>query len=429
VSTIALDGRVAHRPGRRFAIARASGSCDGRLALASDGATDVAGYIQPVHVRRLVTEYGDYLLAGVIGAVFIGEETLSQEITKHRPWAVLVALAFAAALAARRRLPAVLLLAGAAVIGLNHTVLHGVGEGGAFLFGFIIGIYSAGRYARGPVFWVCAVMVLGAIPLAAFDPHQPPGFGDFAFFTIYFTGPFVTGRLVRHRTERERHWENQAAAAQADREEQARAAVIAERARIARELHDVVSHAISVVVLQARGGRRVLDATPADAREAFDVIEHAGEQALIEMRRLLTMLRQTDEDPTLTPQPGLRLIDELAAQLTSTGLPVDVCVEGQPVEVPPGIDVSAYRIIQEALTNTLKHAGPAHARVVVRYRPDELELEVVDDGSGNGTGGGSGQGLAGIRERVGIYGGELHAGRRPEGGYLVKARLPLTATP
>ena len=416
------------RDGGSGSLARAV-SRAARLALASDGASGIRGYIQPVRLRRWVIEYGDYLLAGLIGAVYVGEETLSQEITEHRPWAVLVALVFAAALAARRRLPLVLLLVGAVVIVLNHTVLDGVAEGGAFLFGFIIGIYSAGRYARGSTFWLCGAMVLGAIPLAAFDPHQSPGFGDFAFFTMYLTGPFVTGRLVRYRTERERHWESQAAAARADREEKARQAVVAERARIARELHDVVSHAISVIVLQARGGRRVLDAAPADAREAFDVIEHAGEQALVEMRRLLTMLRQTEEDLVLAPQPSLKRIGELAAQLTSTGLPVDVSIEGEPVEVPPGIDVSAYRIVQEALTNTLKHAGPAHARVVVRYRADELELEVADDGPGTGTAGGSGQGLAGIRERVGIYGGELHAGRRPEGGYLVRARLPLTAAP
>jgi signal transduction histidine kinase len=143
------------------------------------------------------------------------------------------------------------------------------------------------------------------------------------------------------------------------------------------------------------------------------------------MRRLLGMLRRNDEELALAPQPSLTRLDELAAGLTTTGLPVEITIEGEPIELPPGIDVSAYRIVQEALTNALKHAGPASAHVIVRYLPGELELEVLDDGAGNGGGGGSGHGLDGIRERVGIYGGELDARARPEGGYALRARLPL----
>jgi signal transduction histidine kinase len=173
----------------------------------------------------------------------------------------------------------------------------------------------------------------------------------------------------------------------------------------------------------------MLDEDPAETRVALDAIERAGEQALGEMRRLLGMLRLADERAALTPQPGLGRLGELAAEVTAAGLPVDVRVEGDVVELPPGVDVSAYRIVQEALTNALKHAGPARATVVLRYVPDELELEIADDGAGTGDGGGggSGQGLVGIRERVGFYGGELAAGPDPGGGFRVWARLPVPA--
>jgi signal transduction histidine kinase len=179
------------------------------------------------------------------------------------------------------------------------------------------------------------------------------------------------------------------------------------------------------MLLQARGGRRMLASDPEETRRALDAIDHAGEQALVEIRRLLGVLRETEVEPELAPRPSLARIDELIAQFTGTGLSIQLTVEGEPVELPPGIDVSAYRIVQEALTNTLKHAGPADARVIVRYTPDELELEILDDGPGTTNGGGSGHGLAGLRERVSIYGGELESGPRIAGGYALRARLPL----
>jgi signal transduction histidine kinase len=148
------------------------------------------------------------------------------------------------------------------------------------------------------------------------------------------------------------------------------------------------------------------------------------------MRRLLALLRETDRgDAGLTPQAGLARLDSLAGEMAACGLAVAVRREGEPVELPPGVDMSAYRIVQEALTNSLKHAGQARAEVVIRYLPGELEVEVADDGDGSGPGGGSGSGLAGVRERVDVYGGRFDAGRRPEGGFLVRAKLPLgTAT-
>jgi signal transduction histidine kinase len=208
----------------------------------------------------------------------------------------------------------------------------------------------------------------------------------------------------------------------------AAAAIVDERTQIARELHDVVAHSISVMVLQARGGRRVLDTEPADAHDAFAAIESTGQQALDEMRRLLGMLRTRDEALPFAPQPSLKHLGSLVEQVQAAGLPVHVIVEGEPRDLPPGVDLSAFRIVQEALTNTLTHAGPARARVVLRYLADDLELEVSDDGTGTGVGSSSGYGLVGMRERVGVYGGELEAGRQDGGGYAIRVRLPLRPT-
>jgi signal transduction histidine kinase len=232
----------------------------------------------------------------------------------------------------------------------------------------------------------------------------------------------------RHR-RRTRHAEARAGRAEADREQRAREAVADERTRIARELHDVVAHAISVIVLQAKGGRRMLAIEPEQTRQALDTIVDSGEQALTEMRRLLGMLRRSDDELAMAPLPSLRQLDILAEQVSSAGLPVELRVEGEPVALAPAVDLSAYRIVQEALTNALKHAGPARARVVVRYGARDLELEISDDGRGTATANGGGHGLAGMRERADLFGGEVEGVDRPEGGFVVRARLPLERTP
>jgi signal transduction histidine kinase len=239
------------------------------------------------------------------------------------------------------------------------------------------------------------------------------------FYALLFGAPWVAGRAVRRRRLSERNLELEQAKAEA--------AIAEERARIARELHDVVAHSISVIILQARGGIRALQTEPADAREAFANIDRTGHQALEEMRRLLGMLRHSDEELALAPQPSLRELVSLVEQVRAAGLPVQVAVEGEVRDLPPGVDLSAYRIVQEALTNALRHAGPASARVLLRYHADDLELEITDDGPGTGDGASSGQGLIGMRERVSVYGGELQAGRRPGGGYTLRARLPLVS--
>jgi signal transduction histidine kinase len=208
-----------------------------------------------------------------------------------------------------------------------------------------------------------------------------------------------------------------------DREAQARAAVAAERERIARELHDVIAHSLSVMVVQAQAADRVLEGEHPSAREALASIDATGRQALTEMRRLVGMLRE-QVDPGLAPQPGLGQLDALIERVGDAGLPVDLVVEGPPRPLAPGVDLAAYRIVQEALTNALKHAGPATARVVVRYGDDDMELEVADDGRGARAAEGNGHGLAGMRERVAVYGGMLESGPRDERGFLVRARLP-----
>jgi signal transduction histidine kinase len=219
-------------------------------------------------------------------------------------------------------------------------------------------------------------------------------------------------------------FEERAAQAVREREQTARAAVAEERARIARELHDVIAHNVSVMVVQAGAGGLILEDEYPDVREALKIIDNTGRETVDEMRRLLGVLRRADEDLALAPQPSLARLDTLLEQLRGAGLPVELRVEGEPSELPASVDLSAFRIVQEALTNTLKHAGPARALVVVRYTAHAIELEVSDDGSANITNGGAGHGLIGMRERVTMLGGEFEAGREP-GGYRLRARLPL----
>jgi signal transduction histidine kinase len=197
-------------------------------------------------------------------------------------------------------------------------------------------------------------------------------------------------------------------------------AVAEEQARIARELHDVIAHNVSVMVVQAAAANDVFDSRPERAREALHAIESTGRTALAELRRLLGAVRGD-----YAPQPGLERLDELVAQVRAAGLEVAVSVEGSPRVLPAGIELSAYRVVQEALTNTLKHAEATRADIALRYRDDELGIEVRDDGAGGGNGDGAGHGLIGMRERVTAFGGSLHTGPASTGGYAVKASFPL----
>jgi signal transduction histidine kinase len=215
-----------------------------------------------------------------------------------------------------------------------------------------------------------------------------------------------------------------------DRELATREAIVAERGRIARELHDVVAHHMSVMIVQAAAARAVGETDPTAAAEALRRVEDSGRAGLAEMRRLLRLL-DADDPADREPQPGLARLDELLEGMRATGLPVEAVVEGTPRPVSPGVDLSAYRVVQEALTNSLKHAGGAGARVVLRYRPTVLELEIADEGPGSlvDTTSSGGRGLMGMRERVQLCGGEFEAGPHDGGGFVVRARLPAEAEP
>ena len=213
----------------------------------------------------------------------------------------------------------------------------------------------------------------------------------------------------------------------ADRDARARDAVAQERARMARELHDSVGHALNVVVLHAGAAQRVVATKPELVQQALDNIETAGRQALGDIERMLGILRAGDEEVCCDADPGVDQIEELCDQVRDAGLPVELAVEGEIRELPSSLDLTAYRIVQESLTNTLKHAGRTHAQVKLDYEPDWLGIDVLDEGRGVAAGAsvGGGRGLLGMRERVMIFGGELQAGPRAEGGFAVHARLPL----
>ena len=202
-------------------------------------------------------------------------------------------------------------------------------------------------------------------------------------------------------------------------------AVAEERQRIARELHDVVAHSVSVMTVQAGAVRRLLHPDQERERLALEAIEATGREALTEMRRLVGLLRDQSATPDFAPQPSMRAIDVLLGTVRESGLPVDLVVEGNPAELPPGVDLAAYRVIQEALTNALKYAGPARACVTVRWKRGELELEVANDGTSEPGGDGGGHGLVGLRERVSLVGGTIESGPKEGGGFVVTAHLPL----
>jgi signal transduction histidine kinase len=249
---------------------------------------------------------------------------------------------------------------------------------------------------------------------------------DFFWTTLIFSLAWIFGVAFGNRTAQTRELRQRVAAAELERAAATERAAADERARIARELHDVVAHSISVMVVQASGVRRLLAEGQEREREALLSVERIGREALAEMRRMLGVMRPDEQQPlSLTPQPGLQHLDRLIQQVEQAGLPVHLRVEGPPVDLPAGIDLSAYRIVQEGLTNALKYAQGAHAEVVVRYVDDGVELEVADDGPGANGAELDGHGLAGMRERVALFGGTLDAGPREGGGFVLRAQLPV----
>jgi signal transduction histidine kinase len=340
-------------------------------------------------------------------------------------WPVLVG----APLVLRRRAP----LLGWAIIwagiSLQAVITGNSPEGLELMFVLGVGSYSVAAYStlRRALAGLAITAAGGTIYGLANHDIMSGNTGNLwsaAFFATAVMAAWLAGVFVRGRRE---------AAVQAARtaaaERQAEQAAADERARMARELHDIVGHNLSVVVLQAAGAQAAgsLDAG------TLEKIERSGRQALVEMRRLLGVLRQPSDQPGvpgLSPQPGIAQLAALAEGVRGAGLPVRLVIDGDPAQLPAAVDISAYRIVQEALTNVLKHAGTAHAEVTVSCGTDAVQIEVTDDGAGAPAGElGGGHGLAGMRERVALFGGELAAGPRPAGGFTVRARLPLGGQP
>jgi signal transduction histidine kinase len=356
----------------------------------------------------------DGVLALSLGAVVISE-SVSPGVTTPVAVALPVAVAMTLPLSLRRRWPvaaAAVVAAGFAALGLLDDSRQ---PAQTTLLALAVAVWSVAAYGSRTE----ARLGLGLVFLAILA-NEP---GDFIVLGPLNGGVWAVGRLLRDRQRWASELEQRAVYLERDRAEDTRLAIVEERARIARELHDVVAHHVSVIVMQAGAERIALPETQTETRETLATIERTGREALAELRLLLGMLRREDEEIALAPQPSLDHLERLVEHVREAGLPIELTVEGERTPIPPGVDISAYRIVQEALTNALKHAGPARARVRVRYEPSFIEIEVADDGRGGGHG--NGHGLAGMRERVTIFGGELDAGPRSEGGYLVRSRLPI----
>ena len=301
-------------------------------------------------------------------------------------------------------------------------------------FGFLIALYTVAAN-RDRRISVPAGIASGAVLLLILFIRQEPIEIDAILAEFMFvSAAWFLGDGFRIRREQVIELEDRALRLEREREERAQQAVSEERRVIARELHDVVAHNVSVIVAQAGAARKIAAAQPEEAIGTLANIEGAGREALVEMRRLMGLLR-TDADRVAerSPEPGMHNLDALAIQLRDAGVPITVRVEGDPRPLPVGLELSAFRIIQEALTNILKHAGPARAEVVVRYGPEHLELQIDDDGNGAPEARRRSRrlryGHLGMRERVALFGGELHLGTREEGGYRVTAWLPLDGEP
>jgi signal transduction histidine kinase len=291
-------------------------------------------------------------------------------------------------------------------------------------FALALAIYTVAAHTERRVSLWAGALTLLALPLvlihrAGFNTGE-----SLVHLVIFVAAAWILGDNLRTKRAYYRELEERADRLEREREENVRRAAAEEQERIARELHDVIAHSVSVMVVQAAAARDVFELQPERAREALRSIEESGRSALTELRRLLGIVR-TSERGRLKPQPGLATLEELIEQVRATGLEVELELDGELGELPSGVDLSAYRIVQEALTNTLKHAQATHARVRLGRREQELTIEVADDGAGRVEESANGQGLIGMRERVALLGGVLEAGPGKSGGFAVKARFPL----
>jgi signal transduction histidine kinase len=378
----------------------------------------------------------DSVLALAVAGLTWGTMLLNKDCTCVMPaWAVPVVLGQSLPLALRRRWPVAVWL----VVGIV-TSIHGASElvDPPLSFGGVVAVYTVasrcGRRTSYTVAAVTAACIAGAILVSRDTPWVTT-----AFLYAVFATAWILGDSVRVHRAHAAELEERARRLERDREEDARRAAAAERVRMARELHDVVAHHVSVIALQSQAAEVLLPDDPARAAEAVGAIGVTARQALGELRRMVGALRQEgdeagrDGNGGLTPQPGVSDLSELVQAVVETGLAVRLEIVGEPRPLPPGVDLSAYRIVQEALTNVLKHARAGTASVVLRYGDAELGIRVVDDGAPHPTDGPAavnghgGHGLIGMRERVGLFDGTLAAGPRPDGrGFLVEATLPIS---
>ncbi len=370
-------------------------------------------------LRRLDRRWIDRAIAGVM--LVAGAVELFARVGTPGPQSIAIVVVGYSTLLWRRSRP---LVAGAVMFSM-WVLFNVAGDAvqsmqlplvGALIMGYAMGSYTDGRDARLAPF----VILVGVVAVSA--TWEDTVFTDYLFPTAFVLIAWLAGRGVQTRTRLTEALHEAAVRAQEAHEEEVARAAADERRRIAREMHDVVAHSVSVMVVQAGGARRILEREPARAVEAAAHIEEVGRAALTEMRRLLGLMHHGDERG---PQPGMGRLGALVERTRAAGLPVSLTVEGEPRSLPAGMDLAAYRVVQEALTNAIKHAGAAPTEVTVRWQPDRLELQIVDTGARTANGSGGGHGLVGMEERVRLYDGELRAGRRAGGGFEVIARLPL----
>jgi signal transduction histidine kinase len=332
----------------------------------------------------------------------------------HRLGASALALAITVPVGVRRRWPTLVGTAVPVLSAIDNFAFNGTSIGyplANFFALYALAVWSSTRRFVAGLATVVVVVLGAAVPAGTVA-------GSADYLAVVVVVMLFVRRVVGDR-------ERRVTLAERERGVAAREAVLDERARIARELHDAIAHNVSMMVLQAGAERRVLNGQDGGTREVLEGIERSGRWALTEMRRLVGMLRSERSEP-LAPQPGMRDLPILITQLREAGLPIEFSVDGSPPGLPVGIELSAYRIVQEALTNVLKHAGDSHATVRVRYTSESLELEITDDGRGRGDDTMSGgHGLVGMRERVVLYGGQFSAGRRHDGGFAVRVLLPV----
>ena len=377
--------------------------------------------------RRLrALPIGDVVLAGAVALLseldvwaplsFVGRQT-------HRPLLSLVFFAVSASLAWRRLAPLAVLAFGFTALSLLYLGVGAPEALGTFLPP-LVAVYSVGRFGEPRDLIVAAPLVLIGTALHEVEDPQFTLSGPAIFFWALLAAAWPAGRAFRLREQAVEGLSRRAEELERRRHAEARAAAGAERARIARELHDVVGHGLSVLVLQLVAARGLLENGGVAAGERLEATERTARETLAEMRRLLGLLEE-DREASLAPQPGVRDLERLVGETRAAGVEVALMVEGKQVDLPAGLELAAYRVVQEALTNVIKHARPARALVCVSYRSDELVVKIADEGTDPPAVLDAGRGIAGMRERVVLYNGELEVGRDADGGFAVRARFPI----